>query len=190
MSEKKGGLNVRELIEQYPDTFFLGDRPLLGKHHQKPLAACKQFGPCLLILQSLRNVFGIASDRIPMFIYPRAFGLFQLTHLLAMFSLALASSIICHDGVPYVLPARPPDRTADDGICQVCHSLKETSLDNILHALVEIQGYLFDAHSPILTSFSSNQSNIPSGSRHSAKSIYCSICYFTDTNLEGTKIQN
>ena len=29
------------------------------------------------------------------------------------------------------------------------HSLKETSLDNILHALVEIQSYLFDAHSLI-----------------------------------------
>ena len=182
MSERKGGLNVRELIEQYPGTFFLGDRPLLGKHHQKPLAACKQFGPCLLILQSLRNVFGIASDRIPMFIYQRAFGLFQLTHLLAMFFPSIG--ILCH------LSRRCSLRTSCKASRQNCYSLKETSLDNILHALVEIQGYLFDAHSPILTSFSSNQSNIPSGSRHSAKSLYCSICYFTDTNLEGTKIQN
>ena len=64
-------MDVRKLTEKDPCTLRLRFRPFVGRHHQKPLAPCKQFRMGLVVLKPFRAILCILSYRIAVCINER-----------------------------------------------------------------------------------------------------------------------
>lgn len=154
MCERECRLNGRKLSEQDFGTLFLCIRPFVGGHHQKPLTTCKQFCPCLLILQTFGVELRIAPYGIAILINPRTVILCQLFHPQPMFLPVIG--ILCHL-LPAVFPAHFLQRLQAELLMmesvKCAHGVGKAFLHYAVHTVREVQRDLYDTHSQHLRYF-------------------------------------